>query len=57
MDILTYHVPDLENSPETKIKWSHLFGLMEEAKKSLNIADYSLGQTTLEQVFLYFTKY
>lgn len=57
MDILTYHIPDNENSPDNKIKWSHLFGLMEEAKASLNISDYSLGQTTLEQVFLYFTKY
>jgi ATP-binding cassette, subfamily A (ABC1), member 3 len=51
MDILTYHIP------ATKIKWSHMFGLMEEAKTRLNISDYSLGQTSLEQVFLYFTKY
>lgn len=51
MDLLTYHIPS------TDLTWSEMFGLMEKAKASLNIEDYSLGQTTLEQVFLYFTKY
>lgn len=51
MDILTYQVPS------TDIKWSSMFGLMEDAKSRLNINDYTLGQTSLEQVFLYFTKY
>lgn len=51
MDILTYHIPT------THVKWSQMFGLMEKAKNSLNISDYSLGQTSLEQVFLFFTKY
>ena len=51
MDILTYHVPT------TNVKWSHMFGLMEEAKIRFQISDYSLGQTSLEQVFLFFTKY
>jgi ATP-binding cassette subfamily A (ABC1) protein 3 len=50
MDILAYHIPSAQ------IKWSHIFGIMEDAKESLGIADYSLGQTSLEQVFLYFTK-
>lgn len=30
---------------------------MEEAKLELNIETYTLSQTSLEQVFLYFTKY
>lgn len=51
MDILTYHIPTVN------VKWSYMFGLMEKSKASLNISDYSLGQTSLEQVFLFFTKY
>ncbi|XP_069685343.1 phospholipid-transporting ATPase ABCA3-like isoform X4 [Periplaneta americana] len=38
------------------ITWSKMFGIMEKAKRELNIEDYSLGQTSLEQVFLTFTK-
>lgn len=51
MDILTYHIPT------ANVQWSLMFGIMEEAKERLNIADYSLGQTSLEQVFLYLTKH
>lgn len=51
MDILTYHIQS------TQVKWSQIFGIMEDAKEQLNISDYSLGQTSLEQIFLYFTKY
>lgn len=50
MDILTYHIPT------TSVQWSLMFGIMEEAKERLNIDDYSLGQTSLEQVFLFLTK-
>lgn len=50
MDILTYHIPT------TNVQWSLMFGIMEEARERLNIADYSLGQTSLEQVFLFLTK-
>jgi len=50
--MLTYYVP-----PSDDLKWSAMFGLMETAKKSLNIEDYSISQTSLEQVFLSFTKY
>jgi ATP-binding cassette subfamily A (ABC1) protein 3 len=50
MDMLNYHIPS------AKIKWSTIFSIMEDAKINLNIHDYSLGQTTLEQVFLFFTK-
>lgn len=51
MDMLTYHIPT------ATVQWSEMFGLMEDAKDRLCIADYSLGQTSLEQVFLFFTKY
>ncbi|CAO1386925.1 unnamed protein product [Diamesa serratosioi] len=50
LDILTYHIPTVD------VKWSKVFGLMAQAKSELNIADYSLTQTSLEQVFLFFTK-
>ncbi|XP_052859969.1 phospholipid-transporting ATPase ABCA3-like [Anopheles cruzii] len=50
-DSMTYHIT------QSELKWSTMFGLMEEAKKTLDIEDYALGQTSLEQVFLFFTKY
>lgn len=50
-DSLSYHVP------QTDLKWSAMFGLMETHKDELGIEDYALGQTSLEQVFLFFTKY
>ncbi|XP_053658365.1 phospholipid-transporting ATPase ABCA3-like [Anopheles marshallii] len=50
-DSLTYHIT------QSELKWSTMFGLMEQAKKTLDIEDYALGQTSLEQVFLFFTKY
>lgn len=34
-----------------------MFGLMEVAKQTLHIEDYSISQTSLEQVFLSFTKF
>uniref|UniRef100_A0A182J4R4 ABC transporter domain-containing protein n=1 Tax=Anopheles atroparvus TaxID=41427 RepID=A0A182J4R4_ANOAO len=50
-DSLTFHIA------RTDQRWSAMFGLMESAKDRLGIEDYALGQTTLEQVFLFFTKY
>ncbi|XP_035906185.1 ATP-binding cassette sub-family A member 3-like [Anopheles stephensi] len=50
-DSLTFHIP------VTDLKWSQMFGLMESSKEALEIEDYALGQTSLEQVFLFFTKY
>jgi ATP-binding cassette subfamily A (ABC1) protein 3 len=32
------------------LTWARMFGMMEKAKHELNIEDYSLGQTSLEQV-------
>lgn len=49
--MLAYHIP------QTSLKWSQMFGIMEDNKEALDIQDYSLGQTSLEQVFLFFTKY
>lgn len=37
--------------------WSRMFGVMERAKQELEVEDYSISQTTLEQIFLQFTKY
>ncbi|XP_062542051.1 phospholipid-transporting ATPase ABCA3-like [Armigeres subalbatus] len=49
-DSLSFHVP------QTNLKWSTMFGMMEFNKEQLGIEDYALGQTSLEQVFLFFTK-
>lgn len=49
--MLTYSIDQID------LKWSEMFGLMESNKEDLNIEDYSLGQNSLEQVFLHFTKY
>jgi ATP-binding cassette, subfamily A (ABC1), member 3 len=43
--------------PGKDIKWSEIFGILEAAKARLNIDDYSIGQSSLEQIFLSFTKY
>ena len=43
-ELLTYYIVD------TSIPWSRMFGILEEGKKQLNIEDYSLGQSSLEQV-------
>ncbi|CAG9855955.1 unnamed protein product [Phyllotreta striolata] len=51
-ELLSYYVTD------KSVPWSKMFGVLEEAKRGdLNIEDYSLGQSTLEQVFLTFTKH
>ncbi|XP_019557858.3 phospholipid-transporting ATPase ABCA1 [Aedes albopictus] len=45
---LSYHIP------RSELTWSAMFGIMEASKEVLGIEEYSLGQTTLEQVFLVF---
>jgi ATP-binding cassette subfamily A (ABC1) protein 3 len=42
--LLTYRITN------PTLTWSTMFGMMERAKCQLNIEDYSLGQTSLEQV-------
>ena len=42
--MLTYHIAS-EN-----MQWSYVFGALESSKQRLGIVDYSVSQTTLEQV-------
>jgi ATP-binding cassette, subfamily A (ABC1), member 3 len=44
------------NHSNTQLLWAKIFGLIESEKQRLNIEDYSIGQTTLEQIFLTFAK-
>ena len=37
--------------------WGKVFGIMERAKEDYNMDDYSVSQTTLEQVFLNFARH
>jgi len=51
MDYVHFHVAN----PQTS--WSHLFGTMEKIKKENKIVqDYSVSETTLEQIFLGFAR-
>ena len=45
-----YHITD------TSLQWAAIFGIMERAKSTFNIEDYSVSQTTLEQVFINFAR-
>lgn len=40
----------------SEMKLSVMFGMIENAKEELNIADFSLSQTSINQVFLYLSK-
>ena len=42
--------------PDTNVHLADVFELMESTKLNLNVEDYSVHQTTLEQVFLTFTR-
>lgn len=46
-----YHIP-----PSQSITWGRLFETMEIAKDKFRLDAYSVGQTSLEQVFLNFAK-
>lgn len=50
-ELITYYILN------TNMPWSEMFGVLEKAKQELNIEDYSLGQSSLEQVFLTFTRH
>ncbi|KAF5273700.1 hypothetical protein FQA39_LY07390 [Lamprigera yunnana] len=50
-ELITFYIPD------KCLPWSQMFGIMERGKQMLQIEDYSLGQSSLEQVFLTFTKH
>ncbi|KAJ8301076.1 hypothetical protein KUTeg_020063 [Tegillarca granosa] len=43
--------------PDQNVSLAQLFGTMEQAKRMFNIDDYSVHQTTLEQVFIAFTRH
>nr|CAH59462.2 ATP-binding cassette transporter sub-family A [Pecten maximus] len=43
--------------PDADVPLARVFGAMERAKTQFNIEDYSVHQTTLEQVFLTFTRH
>ena len=45
-----YHIRD------TSVTWAQLFGAIERVKLNFNIEDYSVSQTTLEQVFVNFAR-
>lgn len=49
LDILTFHITE-------NLKWSDVFSFLSELKNEVGIEYYSLTQTSLEQVFLFFTK-
>ena len=42
--------------PSGIVTWSEIFGKMERAKDQYHIADYSVSQTTLDQVFINFAR-
>lgn len=42
-ELITYYIAN------TNIAWSRMFGIMEAGKKTMNIEDYSLGQSSLEE--------
>ena len=48
--LVMYHIYDAE------LSWAEIFGTMERAKDQLNIEDYSVSQTSLEQVFINFAR-
>jgi ATP-binding cassette subfamily A (ABC1) protein 3 len=48
---LQYHI-----AATAQVTWADLFRKMETAKEQFGLEAYSVGQTTLEQVFLNFTK-
>lgn len=49
-NLLHYYLKD------TRLSWANIFGIIERAKERLNFEDYSIGQTTLEQIFLLFAR-
>eukprot|EP01134_Creolimax_fragrantissima_P005049 CFRG5049T1 len=40
--------------PQNDVKWSAVFQAMEDGKEAYNIEDYSVSQTSLEQIFIMF---
>ena len=60
-DLKEEHNNMLQYQLKSNIKLSHIFGQLEAVRKHLSIEDYSVSQTTLDQVctnylFLFYTK-
>ena len=49
--LVMYQIRSTENQ-----SWAHVFGSMERARETYHIEDYSVSQTTLEQVFINFAR-
>ncbi|XP_072051924.1 LOW QUALITY PROTEIN: phospholipid-transporting ATPase ABCA3-like [Amphiura filiformis] len=49
--MLHYHVSN------ESLSWSYIFGTLEDNRETLKITDYSVSQTSLEQVFINFAKH
>lgn len=50
LELLTFHI----NSPD--LKWSSVFEELASIKREIGISDYTLSQSSLESVFLFFSK-
>ena len=50
--MVTYQIP-----AGGDVSWAYVFGSVERAKQQMDIEDYSVTQTTLEQVFLNFVRH
>jgi len=50
LDVLAYHIKVID------LKLSEVFGMLQTAKEELDLEDYAVAQTSLEQVFLFFSK-
>nr|XP_034311883.1 phospholipid-transporting ATPase ABCA1-like [Crassostrea gigas] len=55
-ELLEAHHNMLQYQLKSRAKLSYIFGQLEKAKSLLNIEDYSVSQTTLDQVFINFAK-
>ncbi|XP_062578503.1 ATP-binding cassette sub-family A member 7-like [Saccostrea cucullata] len=55
-ELLEAHHNMLQYQLRSRVKLSNIFGQLEKAKSKLNIEDYSVSQTTLDQVFINFAK-
>lgn len=55
-ELLEAHHNMLQYQLKSRAKLSYIFGQLERAKSLLNIEDYSVSQTTLDQVFINFAK-
>jgi ATP-binding cassette subfamily A (ABC1) protein 3 len=43
--------------PQKDVKWSEIFSMLQKAKFQFAIEDYSVGQSSLEQIFLSFAQH